>query len=721
MRFYQQKYIPIFLVILCLVLLLGLQRYTAQVNTVLSDITINTMREISLHDSAFVENTLDRSCSSLSRVGMRLRSGHYTTLQQLQTQLNLEHDSAAFHYIYLIDSEGKMYSGTFLIQDGRAYPHIKSILHGIPRTILRFDDYANQVDYQEETIVYALTLPPFEVQGIRFVGIVGHTSLLDIREHMNRTSFGGHGTSMVIDSAGYYVVNKSDKNGIGQHDNLLESLQDALFLNGSSLSAVQNHLQNGQELLCTYIKEGEPYVLSLTPLKSTDWFLAMSLPATVFTDQSRQFIWLTSGSLLGAFMFCLFLLFCLFLTWKKSISAKANAAARYDFLNRMSHEIRTPLNAIIGLNHLMRHSLDAPKKLEEYLDKSASTSEYLLSLINDVLDISKLEQKAVVMSREPVSLPEIGRSLQTILRERLREKNIFFQLNSRLPFPFIQGDALRLKQVLLNILSNAAKFTPTNGQITMTMTQEPLGNNTRILTRITITDNGIGMSAEFQKHIFESFTQEKKHANKQLPETSTRGTGLGMAISYLLMQQMGGELSVVSTLGKGSCFTVLLPADAANNPQDTETASSATPMPVPMRLSPDRPPHILIAEDNELNAEIITAILQKENCSVVLAQNGQIAVNRFNQSAFFTFDIILMDAQMPLMDGYTAAQIIRRLPRPDAAVIPIYATTANTAPEDRERAQQAGMTGFIAKPLDFKQLLKIIQETMQSSRREVSP
>ena len=716
MKLYRQNHILIILFLLCIIILLGLYRYTKQVDRVLADITINTMQEISAHDSAFVENTLERSCNSLLRVGERLRAGNYQSLRDLQNQLNIEHTATSFTHLYLIDSVGKMYSGTFLIQDGTIYPYVKGILQGIPKQILRFDDYQRQVDYQEESIVYALSIPPFEADGIHFVGLVGQTTILDIREHMNRTSFDGQGTSMVIDTDGYYVVNKSNKNGIGQHDNLLENLKRATFFQGASLEEIRSHLKSGNDFICTYTLDGMQYVLSMKHLNSTDWYLAMSVPEKVFTEQSRQFMWLTSGSLIGAFFLCLLLLGCLIFTWRKSLLATANAAARYAFLNRMSHEIRTPLNAIIGLNHLMRKSLDEPHVLQEYLEKSAITSEYLLGLINDVLDISKLEQKSVSLSHEPLSLNKMTDNLQSILKEQLQEKEIHFHIKTVFLQPFIWGDELRLKQVLLNILGNAIKFTPAQGKITMELEQYPLRDASRVLTKVTITDNGIGMSEEFQKHIFESFTQEKKEANRHLKETSTRGTGLGMAISYLLIKKMGGQMSVKSILGKGSRFTVLFPADIA---EETAEETLTIPQTTTVQMQ-KRPPNILVAEDNELNAEILTAILEKAGCSVILAQNGQLAVDYFLEKDPYTFDIILMDAQMPVMDGFTAAQTIRRLNRPDAVTIPIYATTANTAPEDREQAKNAGMTGFIAKPIDVKKLLKIINYSTPDTAKEES-
>lgn len=706
MRIFHQKYFLIFLFsLLPFILAFGLYRYTRQVDDVLSVITLNTMQEIGSHDRAFIENTLERSCTSLARIGQRLRQENHPNLKELQTQLNLEHNVSAFKYLYLVDSNGKMYSGTFLIQDGTRYSFIQGILKDVPKRILRFDDYSNQIDYQEESIVYALSIPPFEIDGIRFVGLVGQTPFSDIREHMNRSSFNGQGASMVIDNHGWYVVNKSDKNGIGQHDNLLKSLEQASFSDKTTLRDLQTALKEKEDIFCTYTLEGGTYALSMTKIKGTDWYLAMSVPTTVFAEQSHHFMLLTSGSLGAAVLLCILLFFCLLHFWKTSLAAKANASARYSFLNRMSHEIRTPLNAILGLNHLMRSSLHEPQKLQDYLEKSASTSEYLLSLINDILDISKLEQASISIRQEAFSLKKMAEDLQSIMKERFAEKEIRFHTEVSLPQPFILGDEMRLKQVLLNILGNAAKFTPPKGSVRMTLSQSPVSTaSSQSQIHIEIQDTGIGMSEEFQKHIFEPFSQEDKKKNQQLSEPSIRGTGLGMAISHMLICQMGGKLEVESTLGQGSLFQVSLPAEISSPP-----ASAASVHSVSMEPAVQDTRHILIAEDNSLNAEILTEILQQAGFTVTLAVNGELAVKAFAASAPYDFDCILMDAQMPVMDGYTAARAIRKLARADAIAIRIYATTANTAPEDRIRAKEAGMNGFIAKPIDVKKLFEAIQ------------
>lgn len=659
--------------VILLVILIGLILYTNQVNRMFNTLTLKTMQEFAGHDKGFVENTLDRSLNSLSRIGNRLGLGRPHTVQAVQDQLNREFEVGSFKYLFLIDDQGYMYSGTYLIQDGRAYPYVQQLLKGGGRSVLRYDDY-NRVDTQQETIVYALPLDKFEVEGIRFIGIVGQTPLADVREHMNIYSFSGQGASMVTDTKGYYIVNKSDKNGIGRHESILDDLRHVQFLDDCTLEQVQEHMKKGDDFECTYSREGERYVLSMTRMDIADWYLAVTVPVSVFMNQSRHFIVLTTALLGLIILVIAVLLLSVFKTWKTSVQARASARAKADFLSKMSHEIRTPLNAIIGLDHLMRQHLDDKDRVKEYLEKSEGTSQYLLSLINDILDISKLNQESLHLVMADFSIPAMNELLQLMVRDKMKEKHLTFTVREDLLHPVITGDEMRLKQVLLNILSNAVKFTPSGGRVDMTYSQKEERPD-RVWITITIKDTGIGMSEAFQKHIFEAFSQEKNEENHYVVEGCVRGTGLGMAISYLLMQQMGGHLQVKSTLGQGSCFTITLPARIALEAASCEGEVSHAA--VPDRL--DRIATILIAEDNELNARILQEILQEKGHTAVIAGNGREAVTAFRLSLPGTFDMILMDVQMPVLDGYGAARAIRAMDRADAGTVRIWACTANTA------------------------------------------
>lgn len=684
--------------------------YRMQVDAMLSATTLRNMQEIAQHDRAFVENTVDKSWTNLAQIGSRIRLGGYTNVAQVQRQLNIEQTASSFKAIYLVDEEGRLYSGAYLIRDGSKLGYVQDVLAGGAPTAKRYNDFDYRIDDQEEALMYAVPITPFEAGGVRFIGAIGQSDIRDLREHMMLSSFDGQGISYVVDQTGNYIVDQSNTDGIGRNTNLFGELADADFSGSFSCAKIRAEMQEGTEFSCTYRLEGSEYVLCLLPFENMDWYLAVSVPASVFLQQTGEFVLLTTAMVIAILLVVGLLLLGMVHSWKKSMQAQASAAAEEDFLNRMSHEIRTPLNALIGLNYLMRRSLNDTDRLDEYLAKSESTSQYLLQLINDILDISKLRQSSVALARDAFSLSRMTEHLCVMMKDRMEAKNIQFHVKSVLEAPIILGDEMRLKQVVLNILSNAIKFTPENGEITLELTQHfPVGDKSNVLTYISVRDTGVGMSKEFQKHIFEAFKQEKDSLPGDGGDASLRGTGLGMAISYLLMQQMNGRMEVESTPGKGSCFTVVLPAAVASAQQLIREEKAAESSSVPMKKL-----NILVAEDNHLNAEILVHILENEGHTAQVAQTGREALELFRDSPQNGFDLILMDAQMPEMDGCSAAQNIRHMERPDAASIPIYACTANTSEEDRARARQAGMNGFLAKPIDVKKLMEILRSIQKS-------
>ena len=383
---------------------------------------------------------------------------------------------------------------------------------------------------------------------------------------------------------------------------------------------------------------------------------------------------------------------------------KAEAAneAKTEFLQRMSHDIRTPINGICGMLDVADHYADDMKKQTECREKIKEASNLLLELVNEILDMSKLESDEVILEEIPFNLSSISREVLVVIEQIAAEQNIriVWEKKEITHRDFI-GSPGYVKRVMMNILSNAVKYNRANGQIYISCMEFPSEQPGMTTMEFVCRDTGIGMTEEFQKHIFEPFAQE--HTGSR---TKFAGTGLGMAITKKLIEKMGGTITFESEEGAGTTFVIRVPfridTDRSGRPETGEKTEVSI-----------RGRHILLAEDNELNMEIAEFLLQNEGAVVTKAWNGQEAVQIFEKSGPGEFDVILIDIMMPVMNGYEAAKRIRSLDREDAQVIPIIAMTANAFTEDRMRAKEAGMNEHVAKPVDGKLLVKVIHELVE--------
>ena len=380
---------------------------------------------------------------------------------------------------------------------------------------------------------------------------------------------------------------------------------------------------------------------------------------------------------------------------------KAEAAneAKTEFLQRMSHDIRTPINGICGMLNMADHYADDMEKQTEYRTKIKEASNLLLELVNDVLDMSKLESGEIVLEEIPFNLSSISREVFVVIEQVAAEQNIriVWEKKEITHRDFI-GSPGYVKRVMMNILSNAVKYNRENGQIYISCMEIPSEQPGMTTMEFVCRDTGIGMTEEFQKYIFEPFAQE--HTGSR---TKFAGTGLGMPISKKLIEKMGGTITFESTEGRGTIFVIRVPFRIDTDRESKAETEAKTEASI-------RGLHILLAEDNELNMEIAEFMLQNEGAVVTKTWNGQEAVEIFEKSRPDEFDVILMDIMMPVMNGYEAAKMIRSMDREDAKTIPIIAMTANAFTEDRIKAKEAGMDEHISKPIDMKLLVKIIHE-----------
>ena len=376
-------------------------------------------------------------------------------------------------------------------------------------------------------------------------------------------------------------------------------------------------------------------------------------------------------------------------------AAEARTSAKNDFLANMSHDIRTPMNAIVGYTNIARERIRDPEAVEEALEKIGSSSHFLLSLINDILDISKIESGKLQITPGPCNLEEVFRRIEDItsLQARSKSLDIRYQRDNVRHYR-VMADELRLEQILINIISNAIKYTPEGNEVDLTAEELGPGEAGKIRYRFTIRDTGVGISEEYLPYIFDSFTREQRTTINRV-----QGTGLGLAITARIVELMGGTISVQSKLGEGSEFKVELELETLEDTEETETVEKEP----AAELGGKR---ILVAEDNDINAEIALMILEQYGIRAERAENGRICVEKITENGKERYDGVLMDIQMPEMDGYEATRAIRAIdPK-----IPIIAMSANAYEEDVQACLDAGMNAHLAKPFQPEQLRRLLQQ-----------
>ena len=527
--------------------------------------------------------------------------------------------------------------------------------------------------------------------------------------------------SFVIRKDGSYVVgNEGDA-----HENYFDRLTNIFAGQDMEADACIEQLQaamNAGEDYSTIVKNGgSRRHIYCTNLPYCEWYLVTVLPFerldNAISGMGSRWLIIVYAASFAVIAMLLYIFFRYLKLFRNQVSelTRINAemdaarkaaeqarkeaeqanAAKQEFLSSMSHDIRTPMNAIIGMTSLALDNTDDPKRVRDYLGKIALSSKHLLGLINDVLDISKIESGKMTLNVEPVSLREAMDSIVNIMQPQVTAKNQQFKAAAReILSENVCCDGVRLNQVLINLLGNAVKFTPEKGAVQLTVYQEALPEDaSRVRTHFLVSDTGIGMSKEYQKVIFESFSREDNTRVRK-----TEGSGLGMAITKCIVDAMGGTISVRSEQGRGSEFHVVLDLEKAAAPAASEAADGAAERVNDVVLKGRR---ILLAEDNELNWEVARELLSILELELDWAENGEICVEKFRNSPAGHYDAIIMDVRMPVMDGYEATAAIRRLERADAD-IPIIAMTADAFSEDIQRCLERGMNDHLAKPIDIQ-------------------
>ena len=545
----------------------------------------------------------------------------------------------------------------------------------------------------------------------------------------------------VLDNNGFKLFNANDTELLKGH-NVYTVLSRMSYLHGSSFAGAKERLTRTGSCYSNAVLDGTEYFYALKQMENAQWTLAFLVPAEYVAVNTQKLVNIVMVIIIVIAM--MFSVITVFVGWfllrqkqqqelrtekeanlrleQYSIhltqvndelrqaqvvaaealqSAERASKAKTDFLSNMSHDIRTPMNAIIGITTLMKNELHQPEKLAEHLGKLETSGQLLLGIINNILDMSRIESGKTTLNVEKMNLPQQVSQLDSIIRQQAGQRRQTFTVNTHLQHENVLADPNRLNQVLMNILSNAVKYTPKGGHIRLEVEELPR-NEHFARYRFVVQDDGIGMSEEFQKTLFDPFTREEKSGTNKV-----QGTGLGMAITKSIVDLMGGTIHVESTTGKGTRFEVVLefPIDAEADtvqeaqvlPEEEETASPLSGM------------KFLCAEDNAINAEILELLLESKGAHCKIYPNGQEIVDAFASVKPGEYDMILMDVQMPVMDGLEATRRIRSGENPLGKTIPILAMTANAFLEDMQKSKEAGMDVHLSKPVDIAALEQTVK------------
>lgn len=557
-------------------------------------------------------------------------------------------------------------------------------------------------------------------------------------------AYKGSNTVYVVDYNGLKIFN-SQSDEVLHGYNTFTVLENMKYLHGSSFEQAKQILSENRISYSNAILDGVEYYYSLYQMEDSEWTLLFLVPSSYVAQNTVKLVNLTVQIvLIFAIILVTISAMAVFATMRrlqkeaveaerrtndklalineqldqknadlsKAVQVAENAFevaenanhAKSDFLANMSHDIRTPMNAIMGMTTLIEHDAQLPDKVREYTKKIQCSSQHLLGIINDVLDMSKIESGTTIINVGEFYLPELLEQMDAAFRPQTDAKKQKFEIKiQNLEHKWLLGDSMRLLQILNNLLSNAYKYTPAGGTICIEVQEMEQSSSSYAKVCFKVMDNGIGMSREFLARIYDSFTREECSVTNTI-----QGTGIGMSIVKSLVDLMGGSIDVESMQGKGTCFELILDfrisektvTDCSKQKEEKEETDT----------SQLRGMHFLCAEDNELNAEILKELLHMEGAECVICPNGRAVVEKFEKSAPGDYDMILMDVQMPVMNGYEATKAIRRGNHPLALTIPIVAMTANAFSEDVQKSLSAGMNAHISKPMDMKKLARVVKK-----------
>ena len=711
--------------------------YHTYIQNIIYEERLNQMEEITRQMFQNLEDVIDSNWNRVTEECNYLKDANVQTIDELCRHMKKKYELSAYadHKITLmaVDSEGGYYT--------------ESGNRGLFRELDYFEESPEKISFvfdsmtdNQSEMVFLNRLPePIHLQdgeketSILYFGIA--QDMEQLNPYFNCDAYNGNNSVYVLDDNGFKLFNSNQTELIKGH-NVFSVLQNMKYLHNSSFKKTKAALE---EKGCSYsnaVLDGTEYFYGLKRMENAEWTLIFLVPAKYVATNTLKLvnfvmIFIIIFTVIVAVCVILGIFFVMHRNQKEAIHVErennvkleavntelrlAKLAAeeafqvaeeanksKSSFLANMSHDIRTPMNAIIGMTSLIRYDAGDKGKVIEYADKIDTSSQHLLGIINDVLDMSKIEAGKTVFKYLDFSIAEFIQELDTIFHSQIYEKKQTFTITKEnIQHEWVNGDRVHLMQIFSNLLSNAIKYTQEGGEIQLLAEECESNSSVYAKYRFLVSDNGMGMAADFKDTIFDTFTREENSMTNKI-----QGTGLGMAITKNLVDSMGGTIDVESELGQGSSFEVLI---------DLKIAEERSVSPVSQTETDEQDGDILqgmrflCAEDNAINAEILTELLKIEGAECTICENGEEILKTFEQSVPGDYDMILMDVQMPVMNGYEATQAIRRSFHELAKTIPIIAMTANAFSEDIQHSLSVGMNAHISKPVEMTVLEKTIR------------
>ena len=683
------------------------------------------LREMTNLTQANFKSGLSMRYSGLRAVAESVNDEDMESLEAMERFMTAAEQNNDFEFMAFVDEDGFYYSRDGKRPAASKLSFLAELLDGEDELV----SY-NETFLDNNMIVLGTQISPIRFEGADIIAIIAGFTADSIGQHLFLRSEDGQTNASIVTGDGGFIVYNTYFPDLPQGSNIISKFREyAEFDEGFSVEQIERDFRDGKAGMVIFKATGVHMCMYYAPIEGTEWYMLMEVPYEVVDEMTEDLssrLNRNAITMMASLMLLILIIFLIYLMNLRAHSKQLEAAresaekaqraaeqaslAKSEFLSRMSHEIRTPMNGIIGMTQIARQNMNDPERVEDCLKKVSLSSKHLMSLINDVLDMSKIESGKIQLKNELFDLRLFLENIENIYGVQAQEKEIDFQilLFGRID-EFVEGDSLRLNQILTNLLSNAFKFTSKGGRVVLAVSELKHEEDT-VLLRFSVKDTGIGIKEENLEKIFEAFEQENAEITHKFG-----GTGLGLSIVRRFSELMGGHVAVHSKYGKGSEFEVDLPFTVTENSHMIDWKADRSPdkRGVESKTYNFGGKHILLAEDNELNREIAVELLGTgTGAAIDEAEDGQRAVALFAESEIGYYDLILMDVQMPHMDGFEATRRIRAMERPDAAVVPIFAMTANAFAEDEEKSRQAGMNAHLSKPLEISAVLAAMDEIL---------